>query len=74
MDVGLAVTLAPVFADKPVDGLHEYVLPPLAVSDTELPLQMVELVGEIEMVGGVPPVTVKLLVAVHPPASLTVTV
>ena len=39
-DDGLAVTLAPVVADKPVDGLQEYVVPPVAVNIVEEPLQM----------------------------------
>lgn len=39
--VGLAVTLVPVVADKPVAGLHAYVLAPLAVSTVLLPLHIV---------------------------------
>ena len=40
VDDGLAVTLAPVVADKPVDGPHAYVVPPVAVNIVEEPLQM----------------------------------
>ena len=36
----MAVTLAPVVPDKPVDGLQEYVVPPVAVSVVEEPLQI----------------------------------
>jgi hypothetical protein len=37
----LAVTLAPVVADKPVAGDHKYVVPPLAVRVEDPPLQIV---------------------------------
>ena len=37
---GLAVTVAPVVADKPVAGDHEYVDAPLAVNVTLLPAQI----------------------------------
>ena len=40
VEVGLAVTLAPVVADKPVDGLQEYVVLPVAVNIVEEPLQI----------------------------------
>ena len=40
VDDGLAVTLAPVVADRPVDGDHEYVVPPVAVNVVEDPLQI----------------------------------
>ena len=40
VDDGLAVTLAPVVADNPVDGDHEYVVPPVAVNIVDEPLQM----------------------------------
>ena len=39
-DDGLAVTLAPVVPDNPVDGDHEYVVPPVAVNVVDEPLQM----------------------------------
>jgi hypothetical protein len=38
--VGEAVTVAPVVALKPVDGAHEYVVPPLAVIETFPPEQI----------------------------------
>ena len=38
--MGLEVTLAPVVPDKPADGDHEYVVPPVAVSIVEDPLQI----------------------------------
>ena len=40
VDVGFAVTTAPVVEDKPVEGLQLYVVAPLAVSETLLPLQI----------------------------------
>ena len=40
MDEGLAVTLAPVVPDKPMDGLQEYVVPPVAVNIVDEPLHM----------------------------------
>ena len=49
--VGLAVTVAPVVADKPVDGLHRYVFAPLAVRDVLLPLHIVGAAGEIATLG-----------------------
>ena len=36
----MAVTIDPVVADKPVDGDHEYVVPPVAVNVVDEPLQM----------------------------------
>jgi hypothetical protein len=38
--VGVAVTLAPVVADKPVAGDHEYVVAPLVVSVVDEPLHI----------------------------------
>jgi len=38
--VGVAVTLAPVVADKPVAGDQLYVVPPLPVSVVEVPAQI----------------------------------
>jgi hypothetical protein len=35
--VGLAVTLAPVVAESPEEGVHTYVDAPVAVSPVELP-------------------------------------
>ena len=36
----MAVTLAPVAAERPVDGVHEYVEPPVAVKVVDDPLQI----------------------------------
>ena len=66
--VGFAVTVAPVVADKPVAGLHVYVVAPLAVSDVLLPLQIVAVVGETVTVGFGFTVTVTVVVDVHEPA------
>ena len=41
--VGLAVTLAPVVADRPVDGAHVYPENPEAVRPVDVPLHMLEL-------------------------------
>lgn len=73
---GLATTDAPVVADRPVDGLHEYVLPPEAVKVVLLPLQMVALVVEDEMlkVGPATAVTLTVALAEQPKASTPVTV
>ena len=38
-EVGLAVTVAPVVAESPVDEAHVYDMPPDAVSGVELPVQ-----------------------------------
>ena len=65
---GFAVTVAPVVADKPVAGLHVYVVAPLAVSDVLLPLQIVAVVGETVTVGFGFTVTVTVVVDVHEPA------
>jgi hypothetical protein len=43
--------LAPVVADKPVAGLHEYVVAPLAARSMLLPAKMVAVLGEIVIVG-----------------------
>ena len=40
VEPGLAVTLVPVVADKPVPGDHVYVLPPVAVSVVDEPVQI----------------------------------
>ena len=50
MVVGLAVTVAPVVADNSIEGLHVYEVPPLAVMDTLLPLQIVAEEGETVIV------------------------
>jgi len=36
----LAVTPAPVVAESPVEGVQEYVVPPVAVSEVDEPLQI----------------------------------
>ena len=51
MVVGLAVTVAPVVADKPVDGDQLYVEAPLAVNDMLLPVQIAAEEGDIVIVG-----------------------
>ena len=61
VDDGLAVTLAPVVPDKPVDGLHEYVVPPVAVSVVDEPLQIA--MPEPALIAGIA-LTVTVTVAV----------
>ena len=73
MLVGLAVTVAPVVALKPVDGDHEYVEAPLAVSDTELPVQILGAVGVTLTIGAALTVTAKHLEALVPQALPDVT-
>ena len=70
----MAVTVAPVVDDKPVEGLQLYVEAPLAVREVLLPLQIVVEVGETVIVGVVFTVTVTVAVLVHPLASVPVTV
>ena len=72
--VGFAVTIAPVVADKPVAGLHVYVVAPLAVNDVLLPLQIIGADGVTVTVGVVLTVIVAVAVFVHPFASVPVTV
>ena len=72
--VGLAVTVVPVVDDKPVAGLHVYVVAPLAVKDVLLPLQITAVVGETVTVGFGFTLTVTVAVLVHPFASVPVTV
>ena len=62
----MAVTVAPVVADKPVAGLQLYVEAPIAVNDVLLPLQIVAVVGETVTVGTGLTVTVTVAVPVHP--------
>jgi hypothetical protein len=73
VEEGDATTEAPVVADRPVAGLHEYVLPPDAVNVVELPLQMVAEAGVITKLGPDTVVKVTLAVAAHPVASTPVT-
>ena len=53
--------------------LHEYDVPPLAVSVALAPLQIVTVAGEIEAVGSGLTFTVRDAVAVQPFTSVTVT-
>jgi hypothetical protein len=69
----LAVTLAPVVADRPVAGLQAYVLPPVAVSVVDEPLQMATLEPPL-MVGNAFTVTATVAVFTHPFPSVPVTV
>lgn len=63
--VGLAVTLAPVVALRPVAGLQVYVLAPLAFKAVEFPTQME---GELTVIVGVGlTVTVEVAVEVQLP-------
>ena len=71
---GFAVTVAPVVADKPVAGLQEYVVAPLAVNDVLLPVQIVAVVGETVTVGFGFTVTVTVTVFVQPFPSVPVIV
>ena len=64
----MAVTLAPVVVLRYVDGLHAYVLAPLAVNVVLCPVQMVML-GDTVSTGIGLIVTVTCAVAVHPLAS-----
>lgn len=70
----MAVTVAPVDEDKPVDGLQLYVEAPLAVSEVLLPLQIVVEAGEMVIVGVGFTVTVTVAVFVHPLPSVPVNV
>ena len=71
---GLATTDEPVVADRPIEGLHEYVLPPEAVKVVLFPLQMVAEVGVIDIVGPATVVTLTVAIAEQPKASTPVTV
>ena len=56
---GLAVTVAPVVAESPVDGLQVYVPPvpaPVPVRLVLVPIQMLAVAAVAETVGGVQPV------------------
>ena len=70
--VGLAVTLAVFVAFKPVDGLHEYVVAPLAVNTVLVPLQMVASVPA-ETTGNWSTFTVVTELVAEHPLSVTVT-
>ena len=49
---GVAVTVAPVVEDRPVEGLHEYEFAPEALKDCEPPRQILEFGGLTVTVGG----------------------
>src|SRR2546425_843501 len=67
-------TSVPVVAERPVAGLHAYVVPPLAVNDTEDPPQIFAEAGLMEVVGFGLTVTVTVFVLVQPFASVPVIV
>ena len=73
MEEGFAVTLEPIVALRLVDGLHVYVLAPLAVSVADAPLQIAAGVGTLTTGSGLT-VTVTCVVAEQPLASVPVTV
>jgi hypothetical protein len=72
--VGEAETVAPVVALNPVAGAQAYVLAPLAVMLTELPLQIVGAAGFLVTVGKGFTVTVTVVVFVQPAALVPVMV
>ena len=63
--VGLAVTVAPVVELNPVDGVHAYVVAPLAVRLVEFPVHILVL-DETVTVGNEFTVTVFVATLVHP--------
>jgi hypothetical protein len=73
VEAGLAVTLAPVVADRPVAGAQLYVVPPLAVNVVDAPAQIATLEPAL-IVGTELTVTVTLAVFTQPLASVPVTV
>ena len=73
-DVGLAITVAPMVADKPVAGDQLYVDAPLAVNGVLLPLQIVAEAGFTEITGFEFTATSTMVVFTHPLASVPVTV
>jgi len=72
--VGLAFTLLPVVADKPVDGDQSYVDPPDAVRAIELPLQIAGEEGVTVIVGFGLTVTVTVVGILGHPFEVAVTV
>jgi hypothetical protein len=64
VEVGFAVTGEPVDALSPVDGVHEYVVAPVAVSEVDCPLQMETLGDTMRIIPFT--VTVTCADAVHP--------
>jgi hypothetical protein len=71
---GVAVTTAVLVAESPVDGAQLYVLAPLAVSVTLLPIQIAGADGLMSMVGAAFTVTVTTEVPIPPKASVPITV
>ena len=71
--VGVAVTVAPVEAERAVDGAHVYVVAPLAVIVPELPVQIVSPVAMF-VVGIGLTVTVRVCVFTHELLLVPVTV
>lgn len=69
---GLAVTDVPVVVLKPVPGVHEYVVPPVAVSVPLLPVQIVKELTP--MFGNGLIVTVAIALPVQPDVDVPVTV
>jgi hypothetical protein len=67
VDAGLAVTVAPVVALKPVPGAHVYDVAPLAVRLVLLPAQIVADGGVMVIVKEAFTVTVTVLVLEHEP-------
>ena len=61
------MTFAPVLALNPVEGSQLYEVPPLAVSDTEMPEHIVEVAGETAAEGVLTIVKVKSLQPVANP-------
>jgi len=74
LEVGEAITVAPLEAFNEVDGLHEYEFPPLAVNVVDLPEQIVVEPAVRFIVGFVLTVIVVVVVLVHPLALVPVTV
>ena len=70
---GLAVTIAVLVPLKPVDGLHTYVVAPVAVKVVFPPAQMVASTPAATTGNGVTTTVVTALVAEQPFASVTVT-
>jgi len=71
--VGEATGFAMFVAERPVAGLHEYVLPPVAFSVTELPAH-IDVLLPADMVGSWLTVTITVAVLEQPPVAVPVTV
>jgi len=71
--VGEAIGFAMVELFNPVAGAQEYVVPPLAVSVTLFPLQILADAGTTVAVAAGFTVTTQVVVPVHPDAFVTVT-